>query len=122
MKQEQLKKLAKWYGYNIDDGYLINKNSEPVAEIREETEDDFWVKHLPLWQPHRDSNQLDMLEDKMIEEIETLDSIEWCIDDIEGCEEWAVIYQDNFQVFAQGIGKTKNEARLDAILNYIENK
>ena len=96
MKQKEFEILAEWYGQDNMPEYMLLD-----------------------WQPDKDSNQLDMLEDKMIEELETLDSIEWAIDNIEGVDDWAVIYQDNFQVFTQGYGKTKNGARLDAIINYI---
>ncbi len=119
MKQEQLKKLAEWCGYKVDDGYLLNKNSEPVAEIREETEDDFWVKHLPLWHPHQDSNQLDMLEDKMLKENELPIWITMGYK----VNNWIVNYAvEQKAIYVNGLGKTKNEARLNAILNYVEKK
>ena len=109
MRQEQLKKLAEWAGINI--------------------------KQLPLafpFEPHKDSNQLDMLEDKMIEDIYRAVDYSRCVNieiyfDTGGFVNPKVrvfvVDRDSREDFSErGIGKTKNEARLNAILNYVENK
>jgi len=79
---------------------------------------------LEVWKPHKDSNQLDMLEDKMIEQNNYHHIIqETHIQDISKEKKYIIWYQfsgadEKPQV--AGVGKTRNEARLNAILNYIE--
>ena len=94
VKQSELKKLAEWYGYDIQ---LYSKDSVD-------------------WQPHKDSNQLDMLEDKMIEEAGY-----YAIAFNKKDNGWVCSYMNPKTI--EGTidnGKTKNEARLNAIVNYIE--
>ena len=109
MKQEQLKKLADWL-----------------------CEDELYTpfSKCPVWcMPQKDSNQLDMMEDKMIEE---LSNYELCKNLSGGFRLDIIIYIGNnttliqympsnrHSVFIEGVGKTKNKARLNAILNYVE--
>ena len=111
MKQEQLKKLAKWYG--------LEKISSGSPEPDCYNKNDFYVD-VDYWQPHKDSNQLDMLEDKMIKEYNIYKFIVW---DREEDERMRVYYYGRYMdLEIRGIGETKNEARLNAILNYVENK
>ena len=110
MKQEQLKKLAEWY-YDKKIYYDVETNKAFRANIGEER------IYVGDWQPHKDSNQLDMLEDKMIEEAKIM-QISIYLYEAKKIEVHYVIEGR----FICGAGKTKNEARLDAILNYIENK
>ncbi len=99
-RSKDLRALAEWRG-TIPVNLLINNG----------------------WNPFLDSNQLDMLEDKMIEEAKISKIVlsffhetkngEWLI------EYWCLSMEKRITA---GQGKTKNEARLNAILNYIENK
>jgi len=111
-------KLAEWYwGDKITDMVIPNAFSLPSEcyDIMVELE---MKSEAVTFEPQENSNQLDMLEDKMIRDLETLESIEWFDDGKE--LGWDVVYQDSFQILAQGCGKTKNEARLDAIIDYLE--
>ena len=102
MKQEDLQILAEWLGLKWKSP-LIND-----------------------WEPHLDSNQLDMLEDKMIEE---LDIVRIEVNKCFGGG-WKAMYLNEIpyeekigyysDVVAVEKGKNKNEARLNAILNYVE--
>ena len=106
MKQEQLKKLADWY-YGKD----------------------LWkteYKQIPFI-PHKDSNQLDMLGDKLWEDF----NVEYM--KIKNTPTAFIAdYYKKYKTYSlfkksvpseriiSGRGKTKNEARLNAILNYVE--
>ena len=112
MKQAQLKKLAKWANIRLmvlEDKTLAVAIPYQINELKGNLPD-------KLWQPHKNSNQLDMLEDKMIEGM-GVERIE-----LQPTEEsWLVDYEYNFGAgFVSAEGKTKNEARLNAILNYVE--
>jgi len=66
--------------------------------------------------PDSDSNQLDMLEDKFMEEID-------CHAMIYNVEEMRAEYDywlEDEPLAYVGKGKTKNEARLNAIINYVK--
>jgi len=101
MKPSQLKKLAEWYA---DD-------KAPFT---------FKQLGLAVWQPHKDSNQLDQLEDKMAEELGRLE-LDLASDGARGIVIARHCYvKDGIIVHITAEGKTKNEARLNAILNYVE--
>jgi len=105
-------------GYLYEQGMLANqvdrKITDPLYRKVFCKEED--------WQPHINSNQLELLEEKMIKEakIETV-IISIFIDEI-----WAEYYSGNLYTnqvrISKGVSKTKNEARLNAILQYIEGK
>lgn len=102
---EQLKKLADFGGVEIRNiigtGFICNEKN--LGDVD-------W--NYDFWQPHLDSNQLDLLEDKMIEsEIGEME-IYFYDDNVE------VVYYGSEGIL--GYGKTKNEARLNAIINYVE--
>ena len=94
MENKKLKLLAEWYY----EGKV--------------TPDNIWSS--------LDSNQLDMLEDKMIEDIGqyalTLRFV------ILRTGKYKVDVFDYSEVYASGKGKTKNKARLNAIISYVEQK
>jgi len=97
------KELAEWYGFNVVKYY---KDSLQI-------EDD---KSTGEFEPDKDSNQLDMLEDKVIQESE-YNGIYLCPKE----KGWNCSYCiRNTPHFIEADGKTKNEARLNAIYNYIK--
>ena len=116
MKQEQLKKLAEW---SID----IN-DIEGESNFYKDDEGDYrFIDYRGIdyeFDP-LDSNQLDMLEDKMLDELGVNEIRIYRYDNVDECFRVEYYNYDNVGV-ADGEGKTKNEARLAAILNYIENK
>ena len=105
MKQEQLKMLAEWYGYEVRN--VIMESSSWVAIY---TDKGLSIK-LPLLQ------FIDELEDKMIEEAKIM-QISIYLYEAKKIEVHYVIEGR----FIYGAGKTKNEARLNAIVNYVEQK
>ena len=116
MKQEDLKILAEWYGYK--------KN-----EIVKVEDYGIGIKDCFPFRPHEDSNQLDMLEDKMIEGIQNKYEQRICIKIINNYGKKEFIYiitlypedsESSDRHILVSIGKTKNEARLSAILNYVK--
>lgn len=84
--------------------------------------DNTYIPTNEKFNPDSDSNQLDMLEDKMIKELRVFDECPFYLD--------FTYYQDGLigvayknyvrKRFAKGEGKTKNEARLNAIINYVK--
>ncbi len=124
MKQEQLKKLAKWGGVR-----LMTLEDETLAVAIPFQVNDL-EGNLPhkLWQPHVDSNQLDMLEDKMIKETDvarieiTLRFGGYYVAQYWDEKRIGEPFHFESDLITSGKGKTKNEARFNAILNYIESK
>ena len=117
MKPEQLKLLAEWY---YGEGIIVCSFNNDILRINNGLDND--VNFVP----HKDSNQLDMLEDKMIKELNkkyerpiqititcgrlgTAYFIRYFVSELNG--------DDRF--YLEDEGKTKNEARLNAILNYV---
>ena len=126
MKQEQLKKLAEWAGVR-----LMTLEDETLAvAIPYEVND--LEGNLPdkLWQPHVDSNQLDMLKKKFIKELRlkyypSLLKIKiivarngvYCLDIfVEQSKGWLRLPE------LEEAGDNDNECWLNAILNYVEKK
>jgi hypothetical protein len=98
MKQEKLRLLAEWI--------------EPKCK----TIQDLIVDALEKM----DSRPIDMLEDKMIEEL-NVDQYYWLSDS--GRTKFIIKFTSNdYQTMHEGRGKTKNLARLNAIINYVEKK
>lgn len=99
MKQK-LKLLAKWYGVRL--GKLAD---------------------LLIWN-ERYINTLDMLEDKMWQEARIICLKIFYLTETEKWIAWYYLPEqkkhDILPTTIDGIGKTKNEARLNAILNYVE--
>ncbi len=108
MKQEQLKKLAEWYGLIMEDEedycYYNPHNRGLISECD--------------WQPHKDSNQLDMLKLKYIKEAKI-------------GEAKIKYHSDGTRLIVRSVDvintdtafeKSENECWLIVILNYIENK
>ncbi len=114
MKQEQLKKLAKWGGVrlmSLGDETLAIAIPFQVNEIEGNLPD-------KLWQPHKDSNQLDMLKLKYIKEAKI-------------GEAKIKYHNDGTRLIVRSVDvintdtafeKSENECWLIVILNYIENK
>lgn len=88
-------------------------NEVELKKLAEWLRIEFWFK------PHKDSNQLDMLEDKMIENKKVKIIItKFEITILYQCYE--LMSDMEMPLLTSGTGKTKNEARLNAILNYVE--
>ncbi len=122
MKQEQLKKLAEWY-YKKGAALLNPSTNDRYLNVQESpTMMGGWIK----FQPHKDSNQLDQLEDKMIKELKIkMDNnlLQYSMFFHNEQNEYDAHYYNNDEPYNLfGKGKTKNEARLNAILNYMEKK
>ncbi len=120
MKQEQLKKLAEWYGLK----FITHVNGYEYKGVPAYNTGEGQYLNLAIWQPHKDSNQLDMLEDKMIEECEFI-RMRLFIDKQPNGKTYYQAQHFHYKpgcLYLIGDGKTKNEARLNAILNYIEKK
>ena len=103
MKQEQLKKIAEWYGIN--------------NVFREYDE----------WQPHKDSNQLDMLKKKFIEELRK--KYAYSLIEIRirigrnGCYDFKLFRDEECHwclFIEEASSDNENECWLNAILNYVE--
>ena len=135
MKQEQLTKLAEWYwdGKNIFDLPQITDMYLPSEcnDIRVELD----MKNVITFDPCEDSNQLDMLWNKFIDELgETNPSllIQFLVTKPVGegltTQKYVSIEITdgyNKRVFKSSAIKSNDffkEARLNAILNYIEHK
>jgi len=129
MKQEELKLLAEWYGYKttpIKDGRKIAWYLVEDMGIKNEH------KRRIHWMPDKDSNQLDMLEDKMVSEFVEKYSphkghIKSEISYFGKKVKCGILFVGDGDLgtwgkYAEGLGKTKNEARLNAILNYVRKK
>ncbi len=110
MKQEQLKLLAEWYGLKL-------RGELPFLHITDGID-----SATTYWQPHIDSNQLDMLEDRMIVSFPIWQLTIWRNSKDHLYHIW---YEYKKQPggrdeFIKGKGKTKNEAKLNAIISYVE--
>ena len=126
MGQEQLKKLAEWYGEIKNN--MLYKDRLIIAHLHN-CLDVTKIATYPIWQPHKDSNQLDMLGDKLWEDF----NVEY-MKIINTPTAFIADYYKKYKTYSlfkksvpseriiSGRGKTKNEARLNAILNYIESK
>ena len=111
MKQEQLKKLAEWCG---KDTFVIDE------EIR-------FKGNGQLWQPHKDSNQLDMLKKKFIEELRK--KYAYSLIEIRirigrnGCYDFKIFRDEECHwclFIEEASSDNENECWLNAILNYVE--
>ena len=104
MKKSELRTLLEWF---YDDKY---------RDLRGET----WLRSGG-WRPNEDSNQLDLLEDKLKYKIINIVKNEESIDLNVKIRKFDCYYLlDDKDNLICGTGKTKNEARLDAILNYVQ--
>ena len=132
MNKEQLMKLAEWYGYVVYPEDLFKgkmpKNWDNIWNDGKRLKIDgdeiiFISGNSSSWNPLEDSNQLDMLEDKMIEEAK-INKITHSFFHETQVGEWLVEYWnvDKEKRIIAGTGKTKNEARLNAIIKYVESK
>lgn len=114
MKQEQLKLLAEW-GYKKGATLLPPSTNEDYLNVQEKPSMmGGWIK----FRPHIDSNQLDMLEDKMLLEVTqhgVVNIIYWY-------RKYSGKYMWKYSCagYIEGEGETKNEARLNAITQYVE--
>ncbi len=120
MKQKELRILANWFGFDIEGDVLIDKYSRiKVYMIRKETEDDFGIMHLPIWKPHKDSNQLELLKNKFLKEA-NITRIEY---DKMNSGWWQGTYYVGVSDAAiASEGKEIKDADLQAILSYVLNK
>ena len=112
MTQQQNKELAEWYGLEL------KGSKTPYIEFPDK--DNPKITVADIWQPDTDSNQLDLLEDKMVKELGRLE-MQLASDGAMGmvlC--WHSYIQDGVAKEIKGKGKTKNEARLNAIYNYVK--
>lgn len=125
LTQEQLRKLAEWYGLEL------RTHSNKNFQILNAKEKNFGFKSgdtftYPIYfMPDRDSNQLDMLEDKMIQELDEFLYCEIGMTENDASFGWWCIYYGKEGMLGKKVtidagGKTKNEARLNAIINYVE--
>ena len=116
MKQQELKLLAGWYYKGENRELVCSEKTQSIFTRNQKTKRLDEVLCL--------DHQLDMLEDKMIEE--------WGIDyhftllnksaarsSWEAQHVYGVQYTDDSQAIT-GKGKTKKEARLNAILSYVK--
>ena len=116
MKQEQLKKLAEWAGVRLmtlEDETLAIAIPFQVNELEGNLPD-------KLWQPHEDSNQLDMLKKKWIKEAK-INRIEY---DLLQSSWWQATYYygvDDDERY-ETEGEEINDCDINAILNYVEKK
>ena len=122
MKQAQLKDLAIWYYDDVD--LIVHEGFQPNSMIVENVEKR--KCYTEYWKPHVDSTQLDMLEDKMVAElrknnqwqihlqIECFVTGWFCCRVLNVPDKRVLVCGDN--------GKTKNEARLSTVVNYLKGK
>lgn len=110
---DKLKMLAEWYGC---------KSIKWTARV-------YYDEKGNEFHPDRNSNQLDMLEDKMIEELRTKHnrpvnlSVGVFSDGETYLAQVACGDIGDVEIVDYNVkGKTKNEARLNAIINYVEQK
>ncbi|GJQ43974.1 MAG: hypothetical protein JETCAE03_34720 [Ignavibacteriaceae bacterium] len=107
MNIKDKKILAEWFGLEVLPKNLWHDKNLMTLKR------DFWDKAKSgYWQPESNSNQLNMLEDKFMEEID-------CHAMIYNVEEMRAEYDywlEDEPLAYVGKGKTKNEARLNAIL------
>ncbi len=116
MEVDKLRKLAEWYGAEFR---LYNKDNAGGGK-----EHYGWIingVYKGEFKPYKNSNQLDMLEDKMWQGLDsTYIKISYgsmyLVSYIK-VKRWGG--EEFEEQISYGYGKTKNEARLNAILNYI---
>ena len=133
MKQSQLKKLAEWYGLERQAGTIKNLSYGGIGRYDEDY--DLWkLNGKPFcspedWQPHLNSNQLDMLKKKFIEELRK--KYDYSLIEIRirvgrnGCYDFKVFRdeQGGWCLFIEETSSdNENECWLNAILNYVEDK
>ncbi len=122
MKQEQLKKIAEWYcGQEIIlDCYNTKYGKYDIYSIDNK-------ELLQDWQPHKDSNQLDMLKKKFIEELRK--KYAYSLIEIRirigrnGCYDFKIFRDEECHwclFIEEASSDNENECWLNAILNYVE--
>jgi len=136
MKQEDFKLLAEWYGYKIRNYNKWVKEIDskwhhklgnavclfyPLGHSLHAVNTHGFYCRIENWQPHKDSNQLDMLEDKMIEELRVKHKtpVNLSVGVYRDNSKWLCQLHNEFYN-SEIEGKTKNEARLNTVFNYIK--
>ena len=109
--KKDLKLLARWY---YGEGCVIteDKNNEIIEVYFRNTNETIYFS------PRFDANQLNELEQKMINE-ESITEIE-----IVKKEKWDICYMSLCSIYSKiflGKGKTIQEAKLNTIINYLNN-
>ena len=124
MKQEQLQLLAEWYYDKIEMMKNVVADCIRILIIPANTEEKIYDL---FFRPHKDSNQLDMLKKKFIEELRkyyaySLIRIEILVGR-NGCYDLKIFVDRNLEwllLYEEASSNNENEFWLDAMLNYVE--
>ncbi len=120
---EKNKKLAEWFGFKVAGNFLKNKAGQLIAEVGRKKDDEEidLVFRLPDWEPHKDWNQLKMLEEKMIKEGGfRFKAVQYFGLTFENKDKCRVKYIVKLETELTGKGKNELEATYDAIIQYVE--
>jgi hypothetical protein len=107
--QEQIIKLAEWYGYIF---FMYDDIDLPESPIWVKNNNDIFKFNLSDW------NIINKLEEKMIKEL----GIDICVYGYNHDGDSTVIYRGNEETIRSGYGEDRKHAVINTVLQHIEGK